>query len=91
MIREGGRALQAYKKILAWVTEVFETIEKESYTAVLRELESKVEEMEEGMSIMMHHDAITGTATQYVTYDYIDILNRPWRKVEKVRPFVGDS
>eukprot|EP01083_Nonionella_stella_P276753 940645_1 len=38
--------------------------------------DSAVRTMEEAMGVLQHHDAVSGTEKQYVTYDYESILNK---------------
>ncbi|KAL4477151.1 hypothetical protein ABPG72_008885 [Tetrahymena utriculariae] len=71
--KDSGRYLQAIRNILS-----VESILKIStgFQANYQKMHQALQNFEQQVAMMMHHDAVTGTVRQKVAQDYIDRLNK---------------
>ena len=71
MIRRGNNLLQVCKQMAV-------------LSGAANEEEEKVDAMRRVMGVMQHHDAVTGTAKQAVTFDYQERLAQGFSECESV-------
>ena len=73
MVKESGRFLQTVRTLFA--LSQFSPASQE-VDEMRREMMISTYDLERAMAILQHHDAVAGTAVQYVTNDYISTLSK---------------
>jgi hypothetical protein len=84
MVKEAGRFLQTVRTLFA--LSQFSPTSKE-VDQMRREMMISTYDLERAMAILQHHDAVAGTAVQYVTNDYISTLNKGVSSATQVKIF----
>ena len=80
-IRQAGQQVQSFRKFLSKLY-----LAKPAYATIsFEETNAALTVLEENIAILQHHYAITGTATQDVTYDYINKLRIGYNNINSVR------
>ena len=81
IVKATGRFLQSVRTMFALIS----INDNSTYALKLRkEMQNKIEKLEEAMGVLQHHDAVAGTSKQAVAADYMYIISKATKSVKKV-------